>query len=150
MLFLSPPYIQLRAGPNRIPSQLPVRSWYQILFRSMPNFTASSKAVSLRQTCHTGRACQERRGARSALRRLRGVTLAARSIPWVLPGRSAAKSGKKPRMPNRPEPPQKSASGNLTLRGLHHIRRKCVKGSCMGLFSFGLGHCHENWIIPLH
>ena len=24
------------------------------------------------------------------------------------------------------------------------------KGSGMGLFSFGLGHCHENWIIPLH
>ena len=29
-------------------------------------------------------------------------------------------------------------------------RRKCVKGSCMGLFASGLGHCHENWIIPLH
>ena len=29
-------------------------------------------------------------------------------------------------------------------------RRKCVKGPCMGLFSFGFGICHENWIIPLH
>ena len=29
-------------------------------------------------------------------------------------------------------------------------RRKCVKGSCMGLFGFGFGLCHENWIIPLH
>ena len=29
-------------------------------------------------------------------------------------------------------------------------RRKCVKGSCMGLFSFGFGLCYENWIIPLH
>ena len=29
-------------------------------------------------------------------------------------------------------------------------RRKCVKGSCMGLFAIGFGLCHENWIIPLH
>ena len=28
-------------------------------------------------------------------------------------------------------------------------RRKCVKGSCMGLFAIGFGLCHENWIITL-
>ena len=24
------------------------------------------------------------------------------------------------------------------------------KASCKGLFSFGFGHCYENWIIPLN
>ena len=41
------------------------------------------------------------------------------------------------------------SDGRLRTFSLNDGIAEVVEGLCMRLFSFGLGHCHENWIIPL-